>query len=80
MSCQCHDETMTKSLFCFNCKTEWKIPMLQEERIASCPEHKSMIAFCGGTVPSLCTTCTNDGYYVEQEGFGWFPSFTVKRK
>ena len=80
MSCTCNDETLTNKISCFSCKTEWSVPMSNIERVSICPKHKLGIAMCGGSGPTLCTDCTNQGYYVEREGSGWFPTFVVKRK
>ena len=78
--CKCHNESLEKTMACFNCQSSWSEKMHQHERVASCPEHHSMIAICGGGNPSLCQKCTNAGYSVESQGAGWFPTYSVVKK
>lgn len=79
-TCTCHNESLDKTITCFNCKATWLEKMPHHERVASCKEHCHMIAICGGSRPSLCHPCINNGYTVESEGGGWFPKYVVVKK
>lgn len=81
MACVCNDN-LTKDLTCFNkeCEKVWTVPLQFHERVSNCPQHHSSIAMCGGSTPSVCSTCSAEGYYVEREGGGWFPTMTLKKK
>ncbi len=79
-TCNCTNESLEKTVTCFNCKSSWSEKMAHYERMASCSEHRSGIAICGGNWPSLCQKCTNEGYSIQSEGVGWFPKYTVVKK
>lgn len=69
-NCTCNTP-QTRQNTCFRCKTTWTSEMDHHERVANCTdsEHRMSIAICGGS-PPMCTSCTNEGYYVEPS-LGW---------
>ncbi len=87
----CCDTTKTKKIKCFRfeCSNEWKGLLNFRERVNACPTHHGMIAVFGGDSPSLCDTCTSNGYYVEASGsttsnfqsmLGFCAKYTVKKR
>lgn len=74
MSCTCN-QNQTKTIICFRkeCNQTWKTVIPHYEKVATCPEHYSTIALCGGGYPRLCHVCKIEGYSVERINGNVFP-------
>ena len=72
--CICNDESLVKTLSCFNCNKKWDEQLAYHEKVAKCPEHSQSVAICGSKIPPLCTQCKSYGCTVTSEGSGMFPS------
>ncbi len=79
-TCICNDDTLEKTLICYQCKATWNLKLEYHERMSKCVLHKKGIQICGdGCGPSLCNQCKTDGYILQADRTEnpWFPKWTV---
>lgn len=83
-SCIC-DIPQMKTLTCFNkaCLATWTIEREFYER-NHCPMHKYIghIQICSFPLPELCSSCRNNGYYIEKDPNDgrMFPKLELKKR
>ena len=78
--CNCNNESLEKTVTCYNCQYTWSEKMNYNERMAACPEHRARYQDRRIlNTPSLCQTCANTGYSVRSDGTSCYPSYTVNK-